>query len=204
MGFIERCKLLRNSGFPYGWYGMWRQCAERHNLTVAGSFCHPWRALVHVLWVLSWLVGQPVFAQACGNVQLQLTPDYNFAIGSSSGGSGYTFTLNGQTLASGPMTQVALLHFDNSLSTTSGISPSSSTGAAYDNGKFGKGFYLQTGTGITYPGSLFNVSEGTVEMWIAPRFNGSDPTFSTSGYSILKFSAANGDFFTIAEDSAHQ
>jgi len=183
---------------------MWRQCAERHNLTVAGSFCHPWRALVHVLWVLSWLVGQPVFAQACGNVQLQLTPDYNFAIGSSSGGSGYTFTLNGQTLASGPMTQVALLHFDNSLSTTSGISPSSSTGAAYDNGKFGKGFYLQTGTGITYPGSLFNVSEGTVEMWIAPRFNGSDPTFSTSGYSILKFSAANGDFFTIAEDSAHQ
>ena len=31
----------------------------------------------------------------CGNVQLQLTPDYSFAIGNSSGGSTYTFTLGG-------------------------------------------------------------------------------------------------------------
>jgi uncharacterized protein (TIGR03437 family) len=145
-----------------------------------------------------------VLAQSCGNVQLQLTPDYGLAIGSSSGGSMYSFTVGGQTLASGPMTQLALLHFDNSLSTTSGISPSNSAGAAYDNGKFGKGLYLQTGAGITYPGALLNVSEGTVEMWIAPRFNGGGPTFSTSGYSILRFSASNGDFFTIAEDSAHQ
>ncbi len=140
----------------------------------------------------------------CRNVQLQLTPDYSFAIGSSTGGSAYTITQSGQTLASGPMTQLALLHYDNSMTTTSGTSPSNPAGAAYDNGKFGKGLYLQTGTGITYPGASLNVSEGTVEMWIATRFNGSDQAFSTSGYSIFTYRASNGDFFTIAEDSAHQ
>ena len=98
-------------------------------------------------------VAQPT----CGNVQLQLTPDYSFAIGSSTGGSAYTITQSGQTVASGPMTQLALLHYDNSLNTTSGTSPSNPAGAAYDNGKFGKGLYLQTGTGITYPGALLNV-----------------------------------------------
>jgi uncharacterized protein (TIGR03437 family) len=137
-------------------------------------------------------------------VQFQLTPDYSFAIGSSTGGSAYTVTESGHTLASGPTTQLALLHYDNSLNTTSGISPSNPAGAAYDNGKFGKGLYLQTGTGITYPGALLNVSEGTVEMWIAPRLNGSDTAFSTSGYSIFTYRASNGDFFKIAEDSDHQ
>src|SRR5579864_5173304 len=158
-----------------------------------------------VLCLLPTFAIRPILAQsACGSVQLQLTSDYSFAIGSSTGGSAYTITQSGQTLASGPMTQLALLHYDNSLNTTSGTSPSNPAGAAYDNGKFGKGLYLQTGTGITYPGALLNVSEGTVEMWIAPRLNGSDPAFSTSGYSIFTYRASNGDFFTIAEDSAHQ
>jgi uncharacterized protein (TIGR03437 family) len=161
------------------------------------------KSSVALVWCL--LASACIFAQApCGNVQLQLTPDYSFAIGSSTGGSAYTITDGGQPLASGPMTQLALLHFDNSLNTTSGISPSNPAGAAYDNGKFVQGLYLQAGTGVTYPGTLLNVSEGTVEMWIAPRFNGGDPAFSTSGYSMFKYQASNGDFFTIAEDSAHQ
>src|ERR1017187_386944 len=154
------------------------------------------------LWLL--ILTDAAAQPTCGNVQLQLTSDYSLAIGSSTGGSAYTVTQGGQTLASGPMTQLALLHYDNTLNTTSGTSPSNPAGAAYDNGKFSKGLYLQTGTGIAYPGALLNVSEGTVEMWIAPRFNGSDPTFSTSGYSIFTYRASNGDFFTIAEDSAHQ
>ncbi|HEY2859545.1 MAG TPA: LamG-like jellyroll fold domain-containing protein [Terracidiphilus sp.] len=158
------------------------------------------RLLPLCLLILMHAAAQPT----CGNVQLQLTPDYSFAIGSSTGGSAYTITQSGQTLASGPMTQLALLHYDNTLNTTSGSSPSNSAGAAFDTGKFGKGLYLQTGTGITYPGALFNGSEGTVEMWIAPRFNGSDPAFSTAGRSIFTYQASNGDFFTVGEDSLHQ
>ncbi|HMX30154.1 MAG TPA: hypothetical protein PKC13_31525, partial [Blastocatellia bacterium] len=59
----------------------------------------------------------------CGNVQLQLTPDYGFAIGSSSGGTGYTFALNGQPLAQGALTQRLLFHYDSSLNSTSGVTP---------------------------------------------------------------------------------
>ncbi len=52
-----------------------------------------------------------------------------------------------------------------------------------------------------YPRALLNLSEGTVEMWIAPRFNGSDPAFaSPAGYSIFMYSGANGDYFKIGED----
>ena len=158
------------------------------------------------LFSLCLILLPDAFAQpTCGNVQIQLAPDYSFAIGTSTGGSAYTITENGQTLSSGPLTQLALFHFDNSLNTTSGISPSNSAGAAYDTGRFGKGLYIQTGAGITYPGTLLNLSEGTVEMWIAPRFNGIDTAFaSPAAYSIFRYSASNGDYFEIGEDSAHQ
>ena len=49
------------------------------------------------------------------------------------------------------MTQLALFHYDNSLNSTSGAAPCPASGVAYDNGKFGKRAYLQTGGGITYP-----------------------------------------------------
>src|SRR5438270_10338406 len=109
------------------------------------------------------LILPDVIAQStCGKVQLQLLPDYSFAIGSSTGGTAYTFSLGGQTLASGPLTQLALFHYDNSPNSTAGTSPSTASGVAYDTGRFGKGVYLRTGGGITYPGALFNVSEGTL------------------------------------------
>jgi len=118
-----------------------------------------------VLCLLSALVNNFIYAQtACGNVQLQLTPDYSFAIGSSSGGTAYSFTLGGQPLAQGPMTQLALFHYDNSLISTSGVAPSVGSGVAYDTGKFGEGVYLQSGSGIKYPGNILDVSEGTIEM----------------------------------------
>ena len=42
---------------------------------------------------LCFLILPDAVAQTtCGNVQLQLTPDYSFAIGSSTGGSAYTIT----------------------------------------------------------------------------------------------------------------
>lgn len=155
--------------------------------------------LAIMVWLLQLLVAnRPVLAQSCGNVRLQLSPDYSFAIGSSTGGSTYTMTEGGQTLASGPMTQLALLHFDNSLATTSGVAPSATAGVAYDTGKFGQGIYLQTGGRLTFPGSLLNLSEGTIEMWIAPRFDGSDPVFSSGAYNF-RYDASNGDYLAIAE-----
>jgi len=143
-------------------------------------------------------------AQSSCNVGLSLTPDYQYAIGTSIGGGTYTFTLNGQPIATGSVAQLALFHFDNSLNSTSGTGPSSGgTGAAFDVGKFGQGMYLQSGGAPTYPGSLFNVSEGTVEMWVALRFDGDDPVFANADDLLFFYSASNGDFLTIAIDGQH-
>ncbi len=155
-----------------------------------------------VLCLVTVFAFRPILAQtACGNVQLQLAPDYTFAIGSSSGGSAYTFTLGGQPLAQGPLTQLALLHYDNALTSTSGIAPSIASGVAYAAGKFGTGMYLQSGGAPAYPAAdMFNVSEGTVEMWVSPRYNGTDPAFAAAMYSIFEYSAANGDHLEIGKN----
>jgi len=160
------------------------------------------RFAVFAALFLTVLVADVALGQSC-QVGLSLTSDYQYAIGTSSAGSAYTLTLNGQQLAAGPVTQLALFHFDNSLNSTSGVGPSAATGVAYAPGKFGQGISLQSGGQITYPGSLFNVSEGTVEMWVALRSDGDDPVFANADDLLFYYSASNGDFFTIAIDGQH-
>jgi hypothetical protein len=135
-----------------------------------------------LLCLLSALASSPVYAQtACGNVQLQLTPDYNFTIGSSSGGSTYTFTSGGQTLAQGAITQLALFHYDNSPASTSGIAPSQSTGASFVPGRFGSAVTAAPGGILSYP-QAGNVSfaDGTVEMWVAPQYDGDNAVYAVT------------------------
>lgn len=142
-------------------------------------------------------------AQNSCNVGLTLTPDYQFAIGTSTGGTGYAFTLNGTTVSSGATTQLALFHYDGSLDSTSGVSASVGANVAYTTAEFGQGMYVQSGVGPTYPGSLFNPFEGTVEMWIAPRSNGNGAIFANTGYSLFQYTAGNGDYFAVGFDGQH-
>ncbi len=180
---------------------MGRNCHRAGAWINLGSHHHAWPTLVRLLCLSPIFATRLILAQSCGNVQLQLAPDYSFAIGSSSGGSAYTFTLDGKALAQGPLTQLALLHYDGSLTSTSGIAPSAAAAIAYDTGKFGRGFYLQSGAPPAYPAaSLFNVSEGTVEMWVAPRYNGNDPALATASYTIFQYAAANGDRLAIGKN----
>jgi uncharacterized protein (TIGR03437 family) len=135
-------------------------------------------AWVFFLWALSG--ASSLFSQAtCGNVQFQLSSDYSFAIGSSSGGNGYSFTFNGQTLAQGPMTQLALFHFDNSVNSTSGIVPSKSVGTSFVPGKFGSAVTVAAGGTLSYPqaGNL-SFGDGTVEMWVSPQYDGNNSIYT--------------------------
>lgn len=136
----------------------------------------------------------------CGNVQLQLSPDYSFAVGSSTGGGAYTLSLDGKTIAQGALTQRALFHYDGSAASTAGVAPSAASSMAYDNGKFGKGIYLQSNGKLTYPSApLLDLSEGTIEMWIAPRYDGSDPMWANRAYLVFFYAPGNGDYFSIGE-----
>ena len=47
---------------------------------------------------------------ACGNVSLNLTSDYQFAIGASDSAGSYTWVLNGKTIAQGSTTQLGLFN----------------------------------------------------------------------------------------------
>src|SRR5579862_6060054 len=40
----------------------------------------------------------------CSSVSVTLTPDYQYAIGTSNGGASFAWTENGQTIAQGPIT----------------------------------------------------------------------------------------------------
>jgi len=141
------------------------------------------------------------FAQStCGNVQLTLSPDYSFAIGSSGGGSAYTFSDGGQTLASGPMTQLALFHYDNSFASTSGSAPVQSTGASFVTGKFGQAVALAANGTLTYPqaGNL-SFQDGTIEMWVSPRYDGSNALYTTAPQVLFQYYwGANGNQLVLA------
>lgn len=136
--------------------------------------------LKNSICVIALFAARSIFGQAtCGNVQLQLTPDYSFAIGSSGGGSAYTFTLNGQKLAQGPMTQLELLHFDSSLNSTSGVAPAQSKGTSFVPGKFGMAVTVAAGGTLSYaqPGNV-SFADGTVEMWVSPQYDGSNSIYT--------------------------
>jgi uncharacterized protein (TIGR03437 family) len=139
----------------------------------------------------------------CGNVSLQFTPDGVFAIGTSGGGSAFSWTSNQQVIARGAIPQLALLHFDNSFATTSGVQPINSTGAFYVLGKWGMSVGLSANGALTYPAQrTFSLQDGTIEMWIASQKAGSDPIYTQYNHPIFQYTVANGDGFVISESNS--
>ena len=158
------------------------------------------------LWLLAifllrdpWLDAQ----STCGNTAVTLTPDYQFAVGTSSGGGAYTWTLNGQAIAQGGNPQMGLFHYDNSLASTSGIAPKQSVGTSFVPGKWGSALAIANAGILSYPASG-NVSfaDGTIELWAAPTKNGTDPIYSQHDHTLFRYTAANGDQLVFSE-SAH-
>jgi hypothetical protein len=124
----------------------------------------------------------------CGDVQLQLSPDYSFAIGSSSGGGHYSFTLGGKTLSKGVTPQLALFHYNKSLDSTSGIAPSKSAGTSFVPGKFGSGVSIAAGGSLNYPkAGHLSLEDGTVEMWVAPQYDGANSVYMSSNQVLFLY-----------------
>jgi len=136
---------------------------------------------------------------ACGPVGLSLSSDYQFAIGTSGGGSAYTWTLNGQTIAQGAVTQLSLFHYDTSLASTSGIAPSQSAGTSVVPGKFGSAVAIADGGTLSYPaqGNLSFV-DGTIEMWVSPQFDGTNPVYIKTPPILFAYELASSQGLTMA------
>jgi hypothetical protein len=91
-----------------------------------------------------------------------------------------------------------LLHCDGNLTGAKGEKPTQAQGVAFESGIFGKGAYFAPGNQVYFPsaGNL-NSTQGTLEFWIKPRWNGNDG----QGYVVLRFGVGGGMYF--AKDGAN-
>ena len=76
--------------------------------------------------------------------------------------------------------------------------PVPAQGVTFETGIFGEGTYFSPGNQVYFPsaGNL-NSTEGTLEFWIKPRWNGNDG----GGYLVLRFGIGGGMYF--AKDGAN-
>ena len=105
-----------------------------------------------------------------------------------------------------------LVHFDNSLTGTQG-EVGTASGVAFADGRYGEGIHVDYGDTLSYlsAGNL-DLSQGTVEFWLKPDWNGDDEesyTFFEMGYEwfermrIMKDGANNLRFMVWDDDTEY-
>ena len=68
-----------------------------------------------------------------------------------------------------------LLHFNDDLNGAQGETPTQAQGVAFESGIFGNGAYFAPGNQVYFPSAdNINSTEGSLEFWIKPRWNGND------------------------------
>jgi HEAT repeat protein len=96
--------------------------------------------------------------------------------------------------------RLALYHFDNSLASVSGIAPLQSSGVSFVPGKWGSGLTVAQKGILKYPlmGNL-DFRDGTIEMWISPKFDGTDSVYGKHTHPLLLYHSPAADQFLVSE-----
>jgi hypothetical protein len=85
-----------------------------------------------------------------------------------------------------------LLHFNGKLSGAQGETPTQAQGVAFEPGIFGAGAYFSPGNQVYFPSAgNINSTQGTLEFWIKPRWNGNDG----QDYVVLRYGSGGGMLF---------
>lgn len=152
-----------------------------------------------------WLLGSLCRAQsACPSILLTPKSDYSFLIAAaqSSASGVWRWVINGAARDPVNGLQTLLLHADASATSVEGKTPLVATGVGYQPGRWGSAFALEPKGQLSYAtAGILDLSEGTLEMWIAPRTSGQDPQYLTS-QTLFSYQAPNGDFLQIMQDGA--
>ncbi len=91
-------------------------------------------------------------------------------------GSQYQWLKNSEVIASGTLSKVMLIHFNDGFASEEGYSPIENTVQLVDDGKFGKGVRIEQGQKLSYPmPEGYSASEGTIEAWVKPDWNSATP-----------------------------
>ncbi|MEP7341654.1 MAG: SBBP repeat-containing protein [Acidobacteriota bacterium] len=117
---------------------------------------------------------------------------YLVAVSAFSGSSSYTLT------TATPDSRLLSLGFNNTLTGAQGEAPLLSTNVSFGQGVSGAGLSLPVGNQLFY-GSAgnFNATEGTIDLWIKPNWNGND----SKHHYIVQHGGAGG--LLIGKDSAN-
>jgi hypothetical protein len=150
----------------------------------------------------------PTSPPTCANPAVGLSLNYTYAIGSADfggepeSGSTYRWFLNGLPSPAEPVAEHLLLHLDASLQGSGGEMPDIAQGVSYAPGRWGPALALAPGGALRYerPGNL-DLSQGTVEMWVAPRADGDDPVYGSRWHVLWLYLAPGGDWLAIAQSA---
>ena len=82
-----------------------------------------------------------------------------------------------------------LLHFNNNMTGASGEVPTQSVGVSFEAGVIGNGAFFSTTNQVYYAvANNIQASQGTIEFWIKPRWNGNDG----QSHAVLQYGGAGG------------
>ena len=96
------------------------------------------------------------------------------------------------------VTRLGLYHFDGALTNTAGAAPVEAQGVSLIPGKWGTAASVGKGGVLKYPfKDNLDMKEGTIEMWISPKVDGTDPAFVGKNNALLMYQAKEG-LFTIS------
>lgn len=139
-------------------------------------------------------------AQAPCQARVKASHDFSYLVGSAGPSGNYRWLVNGKPVQTGRMSQVFMLHAEESVVAAAGQNPVQATRISYQPGRWGWGLALEPSGDLAYAreGNL-DLDEGTVEMWVAPRADGADPIYSQRDHILFFYRAPNGDQVSIAQ-----
>jgi hypothetical protein len=148
----------------------------------------------------------------CSGAIISLSSDYTYFIGSScyadssgdaESGSLYGWFTNGVTLASGPVGEDLLLHFDGTVNGANGETPLIAQNVSYAPGKWGSCLALATNSHLSFSTTNnLHLDQGTIEMWVALRADGTNPVYTARDHVLFQYRSANGDYMQIDQSSS--
>ncbi len=142
------------------------------------------------------------FGQAPCAVEVRATSDYSFAVASSGSPGRMQWFRNGAPLGVNPPAQLFLLHGDSSVATADGAQPLEVSGVTYEDGRWGNSLVVERGGVLSYArAGQLDVNEGSLEMWVAPRWDASNPIYSSRTLTLFQYRAQNGENMSISQSS---
>ena len=101
--------------------------------------------------------------------------------------------------------RLELFHFDGSLTSVAGSAPVEARGISFISSERGRALSIDRGGILKYPlRNNLDFRDGTIEMWIAPRLNGSDAVYAKYNHALLLYVSPRGEQFIISENASRR